>query len=81
MFLFLSLENANIHILFKCSGVLGEIIEYFGLLRRRDTAKAVFPFGFAMWPPLENALNQMLNFNIIQSKFTEVKFGKSLVGI
>jgi len=60
---------------------LGENIEYFGLLRRRDTAKAVFPFGFAMWPPLEKAPNRMLNFNIIQLKFTEVKFGKSLVRV
>ena len=42
MFLFLSLEFANIHILFEYSGVLGENIEYFGLLRRSGSAKAVF---------------------------------------
>lgn len=81
MFLFLSLENANIHILFECSGVLGENIEYFGPQWLGSALRIAFQSGFAMWPPLENALNQMLNFNIIQSKFTEVKFGKSLVGV
>ena len=55
MFLFLSLEIANIHILFEYSGVLGENIEYFGLLRRSGNAKAVFsPRFYGVATPLKS---------------------------